>query len=346
MFFVCALVVTLHSAAGSYFMYRKSPLKGYSLAAELFARSPKKSRPFVFRKTYTPRAVIQGMEFMKRLPPLDLKTRPPVSFDLKLDDFIAESERRIHEELAATRIMDLKDFRTPEPGATDEVRSLEKSMSIISRTRILGQTTRITVVRGQYMNPPERSLRALDRLAEAAGRYTGYEIKTSGPVPLAEKELAGVNFILFSSDEQCELTGAEQNALVRYLLEGGFVWVDGGSSGHAKSGFMAALEYIARTRSESPVRISPIPAEHLIYTCFFVFPDGFLQNAGASTVRRLDGIWAGDRLAGVIADRDFATLWSDAVADDRNLAFGVNLVVFALASRSGPQNDVSNPRNR
>jgi len=322
----CALALTFHQAAGAYFMYRKMPR---SVATELFARSPKKLRPFEYRKTYTPRVVIQGRDFTKRLPPLDLKPRSPISFDLQLDEFLAECERRIHDELTALPSTDGGVSPTPEPTMTDEPRMLEKSGPATSGARIQGRDGRIAFVRGELVTPPDNALRALNRLAEAVKRSTGEEIHTSGPVPLTTKGLAGVSFILFSSDTRCELTEAEGTALVRYLLEGGFVWVDGDPSGYAKSGFEAAIQETARIGSESPVRIKPIPNEHPIYHCVFALSEGLPRNADAPSPQPLDGVWIGGRLAGAIADRTLAALWNDPSADDRYLAFGVNLVVFA-----------------
>ncbi len=79
-----------------------------------------------------------------------------------------------------------------------------------------------------------------------------------------------------------------------------------------------------------------LPKNHPIYTAYFPFLDGPpLSGVPNGDVRDLEAIEVRGRTAVVFSDLNISWLWANLKAEgrERNLQFGVNLIVFALANK-------------
>ncbi len=79
-----------------------------------------------------------------------------------------------------------------------------------------------------------------------------------------------------------------------------------------------------------------LPKHHPIYTAYFPFLDGPpLSGVPNGDVRDLEAIEIRGRTAVIFSDLNISWLWANIKAEgrERNLQFGVNLVVFALAKK-------------
>lgn len=79
-----------------------------------------------------------------------------------------------------------------------------------------------------------------------------------------------------------------------------------------------------------------LPKNHPLYTAYFPFLDGPpLSGAPNGDVRDLEAIEIRGRTAVLFSDLNISWLWANIKAEgrERNLQFGVNLVVFALANK-------------
>ncbi len=79
-----------------------------------------------------------------------------------------------------------------------------------------------------------------------------------------------------------------------------------------------------------------LPKHHPIYTAYFPFLDGPpLSGVPNGDVRDLEAIELRGRTAVVFSDLNISWFWANIKAEgrERNLQFGVNLVVFALANK-------------
>lgn len=172
---------------------------------------------------------------------------------------------------------------------------------------------------------------ALPHLAEAMNQYTNIKTDFIGRISFDSRELLETPWV-FIPGIAFSPTDSELENLGRYLVSGGFVFVDNGD--HIRRLLRDALAKV-----DKPFRPIRLTSEHTIYHAFFDFDAPPRVGTTGSRIDYLEGIGVDGRLAVVINFHGMADAWNNAdilfnantVRNNvRALQFGVNTVVFAL----------------
>jgi len=172
---------------------------------------------------------------------------------------------------------------------------------------------------------------ALPHLAEAMNQYTNIKTDFIGRISFDSRELLETPWV-FIPGIAFSPTDSELENLGRYLVSGGFVFVDNGD--HIRRLLRDALAKVGK-----PFRPIRLTSEHTIYHAFFDFDAPPRVGTTGSRIDYLEGIEVDSRLAVVINFHGMADAWNNAdilfnantVRNNvRALQFGVNTVVFAL----------------
>jgi hypothetical protein len=302
-------------------MYRKAPLPSL---ADPFTRQPNKLPLFAYRKTFSQNPLVPDVNSMNLIPILDIRLQSSLSLDLQR--FIDESERRMQESLIAALNEDIRYSTTSEPIEFPALPVREDTGRPGAGPRNQSGGNRIALARGDWIAPSEQTILALDHLVDAVKRSLGKEIVFVGTVPITRKALAGIPLLMFSSDTRYLFSEDEDEALVQYLLDGGFVWVDGDSTKGTGLGFESAVAKMSDSAHELSLSTGPLPDSHPLV----MDTDYALEGDSSVQADHIIGIWIDTRLAGVISDRPLSAL-SGAPENDIGLAFGVNLVSYVLS---------------
>ena len=197
----------------------------------------------------------------------------------------------------------------------------------------------------------ERQVFALRRLADYINRCTDVKADVTGVnVPLDSDEILKVPWVYLGTKWPFQLTASELEHLGRYLVGGGFLFVEpmgyqpSPAEASFRDAFMEALAHVG-VRGQAFERI---PNSHPIYHCYFDFdgpPMGysFQSFLGSTDYAYLEGLFLEKgRLVGIISRKWYANPWGDWGPDGfpghgyekfdptRPLQFGVNLIIFAL----------------
>lgn len=310
------LFVAVLPASGTYFMYRAKPPKFlFSKESALFAKPPRLNRPFEYRKMYMPHMVSAALSRAKSLPQFDLRARPQTLYDIRIEDFIAGSERLIREGL---REMDTRLEMFPPLNAWNYNKRETEPLSVPNL---------VAVAQGVSWQPSLYAEQAVSRIAAAASTALGRDIRSAGVVPLDGKNLAGVRLLILSSGSGFDLSKNAFDAIIAHMRAGGFLFLDRDREGYTYQGFVSAVNRYAVNRPDAVMEIVPLPANHplaSILTAPTATP-GTASTTSAPIAIRLNG-----KITGIAADYSFMSRWSDPRSTSTTLESGIELLSFVL----------------
>lgn len=161
-------------------------------------------------------------------------------------------------------------------------------------------------------------------------------------VQLSSPELFKSPFCYLSGHKLVEFSTQERDHFKRYVLNGGFVFVD--DCNHDIDGLFAKSFEQEMDRTFGSGKLKKIPNNHPIYTSFFKFEDGppttsfELNGWGDDLVHDyLKAITVNGRIGVLYSNKDYGCEWDYDFRNKRFLAvdntrFGVNIVVYALTA--------------
>jgi hypothetical protein len=214
-----------------------------------------------------------------------------------------------------------------------------------------------------------RARQGLCRLVAFMNRYT--QIR-SDIVPdtytFDSREMLSTPWIYAQALRAFEFTESEAAALGRYLVVGGFLFMENvfiNGYGEPDPGEISLRQMAADALGTQGLRrgkeweFEVLPNDHPLFHCFFDFdgaplgrcPEGF--GGGARPRDYLEGIYVGQRLALIYTNMGYCNAWGDwgrggglgGYSEDeknwdptRQFQFGVNLLVFALTQEGSITN--------
>lgn len=157
---------------------------------------------------------------------------------------------------------------------------------------------------------------------------------------LSDPRMLQAPFCYLAGHKLVEFNAAERENFVRYVRNGGFVFVD--DCNHDIDGLFAKSFEAQMTRLFGAKALKKLPNDHAVYRSFFRFPDGppatsfELNGWGDDLVHDyLKGIEVDGRLGVLYSNKDYGCEWDYDWRNKRFLAedntrFGVNIVMYAL----------------
>jgi hypothetical protein len=171
--------------------------------------------------------------------------------------------------------------------------------------------------------------------------YTNIPIDTQERVvALSSEEIFECPFCYLSGHKLLQFTKAEKRNFIKYIDNGGFIFVD--DCNHDIDGLFAKSFESQMAEIYGEVGLKKIPNDHSIYFSFFKFPDG-----PPTTSQELNG-WGDDivhdylkaiekegKIRVLYSNKDYGCEWDYDFRNKRWLAedntkFGVNIVMYAL----------------
>ncbi len=162
------------------------------------------------------------------------------------------------------------------------------------------------------------------------------EVDIPVQVSLASKQFFSLPLLLFYGKNKVVFNQQEVKNLREYLVNrGGFLFVDESVSvmGMEDGGFLASIkEILKQALPEYP--ITKIPYEHEIYHNVYQFAGPPRGHSGTSG--DLEGIFIDGRLAVILSDRSYSTLWVPTFSQKfpeliiEVFQFSVNVIVYAV----------------
>ena len=163
---------------------------------------------------------------------------------------------------------------------------------------------------------------------------------TERVIALSDPRMLDAPFCYLAGHKLVEFNAAERQNFVRYVRNGGFVFVD--DCNHDIDGLFAKSFEAQMARLFGPAALKKLPNTHPLYRSFFKFPDGppatgfELNGWGDDLVHDyLKGIEVDGRLGVLYSNKDYGCEWDYDWRNKRFLAedntrFGVNIVMYAL----------------
>ncbi|MDQ1110398.1 hypothetical protein QE424_003557 [Stenotrophomonas rhizophila] len=163
---------------------------------------------------------------------------------------------------------------------------------------------------------------------------------TEHVVALSDPRMLEAPFCYLAGHKLVEFSAAERQNFVRYVRNGGFVFVD--DCNHDIDGLFAKSFEAQMAKLFGPAALKKLPNTHALYRSFFRFPDGppatgfELNGWGDDLVHDyLKGIEVDGRLSVLYSNKDYGCEWDYDWRNKRFLAedntrFGVNIVMYAL----------------
>ncbi|MFI8718701.1 DUF4159 domain-containing protein [Stenotrophomonas sp. NPDC077464] len=163
---------------------------------------------------------------------------------------------------------------------------------------------------------------------------------TEHVVALSDPRMLEAPFCYLAGHKLVEFSAAERQNFVRYVRNGGFVFVD--DCNHDIDGLFAKSFEAQMAKLFGPAALKKLPNTHVLYRSFFRFPDGppatgfELNGWGDDLVHDyLKGIEVDGRLGVLYSNKDYGCEWDYDWRNKRFLAedntrFGVNIVMYAL----------------
>jgi len=175
---------------------------------------------------------------------------------------------------------------------------------------------------------------ALQNLAEAMNKYTNIETDIRPAQTLDSKELFKAPFVLLAPTMRFQLRDNEVQNLGRYMREGGFLFIDDARAERRGPVDMAIRDLLRKALGKY-ASFERLPNNHPIYRSFFHFdgPPTGLDTRAKYRTPYLEGIYLEGRLVAVISNKGYSVIWGRAqkgLREERQLQFGVNVIVFAL----------------
>lgn len=173
--------------------------------------------------------------------------------------------------------------------------------------------------------------------------YTTVDVATREKVvPLGSGAVFESPFAYLAGHKLVQFTAKERDVFVRYVRQGGFVFVD--DCNHDIDGLFAKSFERQMLELFGPNCLPKLPATHPLYSAFFRFDDGppttglELNGWGDDLVHDyLRGLVLDGRLAVLYSNKDYGCEWdydfrNKRFLSDDNTKFGVNVVVHALTA--------------
>ncbi|MDF2816668.1 MAG: twin-arginine translocation pathway signal [Stenotrophomonas rhizophila] len=163
---------------------------------------------------------------------------------------------------------------------------------------------------------------------------------TEHVVALSDPRMLEAPFCYLAGHKLVEFNAAERQNFVRYVRNGGFVFVD--DCNHDIDGLFAKSFEAQMAKLFGPAALKKLPNTHALYRSFFSFPDGppatgfELNGWGDDLVHDyLKGIEVDGRLGVLYSNKDYGCEWDYDWRNKRFLAedntrFAVNIVMYAL----------------
>lgn len=157
---------------------------------------------------------------------------------------------------------------------------------------------------------------------------------------LSDPRMLQAPFCYLAGHKLVEFSAAERENFVRYVRNGGFVFVD--DCNHDIDGLFAKSFEAQMAKLFGASALKKLPDNHALYRSFFNFPDGppatgfELNGWGDDLVHDyLKGIEVDGRLGVLYSNKDYGCEWDYDWRNKRFLAedntrFGVNIVMYAL----------------
>ncbi|MCF7751135.1 DUF4159 domain-containing protein [Bacillus subtilis subsp. subtilis] len=171
--------------------------------------------------------------------------------------------------------------------------------------------------------------------------YTALRVDpTEHVIALSDPRMLEAPFCYLAGHKLVEFNAAERQNFVRYVRNGGFVFVD--DCNHDIDGLFAKSFEAQMARLFGASALKKLPNTHALYRSFFRFPDGppatgfELNGWGDDLVHDyLKGIEVDGRLGVLYSNKDYGCEWDYDWRNKRFLAedntrFGVNIVMYAL----------------
>ncbi len=163
---------------------------------------------------------------------------------------------------------------------------------------------------------------------------------TEHVIALSDPRMLEAPFCYLAGHKLVEFNAAERQNFVRYVRNGGFVFVD--DCNHDIDGLFAKSFEAQMAKLFGPAALKKLPNNHALYRSFFRFPDGppatgfELNGWGDDLVHDyLKGIEVDGRLGVLYSNKDYGCEWDYDWRNKRFLAedntrFAVNIVMYAL----------------
>ena len=163
---------------------------------------------------------------------------------------------------------------------------------------------------------------------------------TEHVIALSDPRMLEAPFCYLAGHKLVEFNAAERQNFVRYVRNGGFVFVD--DCNHDIDGLFAKSFEAQMAKLFGPSALKKLPNNHALYRSFFRFPDGppatgfELNGWGDDLVHDyLKGIEVDGRLGILYSNKDYGCEWDYDWRNKRFLAedntrFAVNIVMYAL----------------
>jgi hypothetical protein len=178
-------------------------------------------------------------------------------------------------------------------------------------------------------------------LIHSLAQYTDLPVEPEGvTVDLSSAEIFDYPLLYLTGHLPVFFDETESRNLVAFVDRGGFVFID--DHNHDIDGAFHRSVTAELTRLFGPNRLTPIPADHELYSSFFLFEDGppitghELSGWGDGLIHReLYQIEVAGRIGVLYSNKDYSSEWSYHADNKRFLAvdntrFGVNILVYAL----------------
>ncbi len=163
---------------------------------------------------------------------------------------------------------------------------------------------------------------------------------TEHVIALSDPRMLEAPFCYLAGHKLVEFNAAERQNFVRYVRNGGFVFVD--DCNHDIDGLFARSFEAQMAKLFGPSALKKLPNNHALYRSFFRFPEGppatgfELNGWGDDLVHDyLKGIEVDGRLGVLYSNKDYGCEWDYDWRNKRFLAedntrFAVNIVMYAL----------------
>ncbi len=311
-------------SAAAYHMYRKPLTRPFSYSLDRLSRSPRRNRPFEYRKSFAPRTVFRDYGLVKALPPLDLRIKPETPADILRGDIFPEETGYLFPDLFSAR-------------ETGDVPPLPVQLGLpqVKLRRHSGDSLSDVVNRGPLRfacarsgnhSPSPDPVRMLSQLSDAISRHTGIAVRNRGQITPDSDTLDGLD-IIFLAERESIPDPEEISSISRFLRTGGFAVIDCPASGAQPDRLREAVERSLAESSGSPVLVLPVEPAHPVFRSFFdLTASGYISGSG------LKGIWIGNRLAALCSGDGAPLLSTRTNGHEQRLQFLVNTVIHAFTN--------------
>ncbi len=172
--------------------------------------------------------------------------------------------------------------------------------------------------------------RAIPNLVDAINAKTGISATVEKHVFIGSREFFRSPFLYMTATTAFELTEGEIHALGEYMRGGGFILADNAMSMFEFSQVEAMMRRMFSMALGREGRLRRIPNTHPLYRSFYEFDGPPLGLEEARRSYSLDGVFLGQRLVAVFADKGYVHSWALSFGNEPQLRFGINAVVFAM----------------